>query len=177
MGLSKNFGNAGCQCRSQGLNFSLFLLCSGSHYVLLSEVFGDGTKKVLVDGREMKALGIFKKGIQPQWEDPANENGCQLDALKPLNNEAIDLNWENLVFGLIGETIDEDENICGARLVFSQKKGKIGYKLEVWLRRKDEDAAIRIRAKLSDILSEGSEKLKSTLRFNSEDFTIEKRKK
>lgn len=132
---------------------------------------------MLVDGKEIKALGIFKKGIQPQWEDAQNEHGCQLDALKPLNSEAIDVNWENLVFGLVGETFDEDDNICGARLVFSQKKGKMGYKLEIWLRRKDEDAAGRIRTKLGEILGEGNEKLKTNSRFTSEDFALEKRKK
>lgn len=39
--------------------------------------------------------------------------------------EQLDIYWENLVLALIGETIDEGDEICGCRVVDkSAKKGK-----------------------------------------------------
>ena len=51
----------------------------------------------------IKAFGVFKKGIEPRWEDPANIKGSELVVSKSFNLEALNLYWENLVFGLIGK--------------------------------------------------------------------------
>jgi hypothetical protein len=128
----------------------------------------------LVDGRETKALGIFKKNITPEWEDPANRDGSQLDASKALTLDTLDIHWENLVMGFIGEIVDEDDVICGARLVYQNRKSRVHYKFEVWLRRKDDDVAAKIKAKLCDILND--ERVKGPHRIVPEDFNLEKRK-
>jgi Eukaryotic initiation factor 4E len=44
---------------------------------------------------------------------------------KSFQPEQLDIYWENLVLALIGETIDEGDEICGCRVVDkSAKKGK-----------------------------------------------------
>lgn len=53
---------------------------------------------------------MFKKGISPKWEDPANKSGSDLIAMRNVTPENLDLLWENLVLGLIGETIDDGTN-------------------------------------------------------------------
>lgn len=120
-----------------------------------SEVFGDGNQKVYVEGRIIKAFSVFKKGIKPEWEDSANKNGSDLVAVKAFNPEVLDFFWENLVLGLIGETVDEDDEICGIRIVNQTRKTKPTFKIEIWLRSADETAMNKIRSKLSDILTDG----------------------
>lgn len=138
-------------------------------------MFGDGTKKVLVDGREIKALGIFKKDIAPEWEDPANSVGAELDASKPLSMDALDTHWESIVFALIGEVVDVDDSICGARVAVRQKQ-RSGFKFEIWLRDKNETRANQIRTKLVDVLNEVQERLKPNFRMSESDFIFERRK-
>jgi len=121
-----------------------------------SEIFSDGHQKKSVDGRMIKAFMVFKKGIAPTWEDPLNSNGSELVAVKSFNVEILDLYWENLVFGLIGETIDEGDEICGCRIVDQTRKAKAVYKIELWLKTKDDSICNRIKAKLSEVIKDGS---------------------
>lgn len=113
---------------------------------------------------------MFKKNITPEWEDKANAEGCQLDAHKYLSAEALDIHWENLVLGLIGETIDENDNICGFRMVNQNKKGKANCKFEIWLRRKDQETATKLRSNIIDALADGNAKVKPTFKIMEEDF-------
>lgn len=78
----------------------------------ISEVFGDGTKKVTIGGQEIKTLGIFKKHITPVWEDRANVDGYQLEASRTFNVECMDCQWENLVLGMIGKPIEGSRSVC-----------------------------------------------------------------
>lgn len=141
-----------------------------------SEVFGDGQTKVYVEGRIIKAFGMFKKGIEPTWEDPANKSGCELVALKQFNSEVLDMFWENLVLGLIGETIDDGDEICGCRIVNQTRKSKPTYKIELWLRSSDDVVANRIRAKLCEALTDG-ESSKPQSKVRAPEFEIMKRGK
>lgn len=121
---------------------------------VFSDVFGDGQNKIYVEGRIIKAFCLFKKGIQPRWEDVANKSGSELVASKSYSPEVLDVFWENLVMGLIGETIDEGDEICGCRVVNQTRKGKPTYKIELWMRTTDEPMALKIKSKLSDVLTD-----------------------
>lgn len=118
-------------------------------------MFGDGNNKIFVEGRQIKAFGIFKKGIHPTWEDPLNKNGSELTAVKNFSSEVLDCFWENLVLGLIGETIDEGDEICGCRIVNQTRKTKPTFKIELWLKCKDESLCGKIRTKLCEVLTDG----------------------
>ena len=56
-----------------------------------------------------------EQGIKPMWEDPANERGGKW-VLNVRNNDKHILGhyWENLVLGMIGETVDASDEITGA---------------------------------------------------------------
>ena len=45
--------------------------------------------------------------------------------------------WQNLVLGMIGETIDMGDEICGARVVDKCSGGRCMYRLELWFRKKE----------------------------------------
>lgn len=142
-----------------------------------SDVFGDGSRKVTVGGSEIKSLGLFKKGILPVWEDKPNADGVQFDIVRNFNADVLDIHWENLVLGLIGETIDEDDNICGGRVVNQlNKRGKQHtYKIEVWFRKRDDEVLKRVKARLADVLSD-TEKSKAASKVVIEDVILEKRR-
>lgn len=129
----------------------------------------------MVDGRTIKAFGVFKKGIKPEWEDPANKNGSELQALKTFTPEVLDSLWENLVLGLVGETIDEGEEICGCRVVNQTRKMKPTFKIELWLRTADESVTSKIKTRLCDVLTDG-EASKPNGKMKAPEFELVKRK-
>ena len=113
-----------------------------------------------VEGRTIEAFSIFKKGIRPEWEDTANRTGGELTCRKSFQPEQLDVFWENLVLALIGETIDEGDEICGCRVVDkSVGKGKgpsrCMYKLELWLRTGNGELADKLRTRMLDALTDG----------------------
>lgn len=79
---------------------------------------------------------LFKEGVKPMWEDSANRNGGKwIIVLK--RTSALDVNeyWERLILSMIGETIDVNNEICGA--VVSRRKA--GDKIALWNKTKDND--------------------------------------
>jgi len=81
---------------------------------------------------------FFKKGIKPMWEDSSNAKGGKWVLTLKGDRGNADLVWENVILALVGETLDVEDEICGA--VFSKRKG--GDRIAVWNRSRDNDAAI-----------------------------------
>ena len=112
-----------------------------------SEVLYDGISRKEIEGRTIDAFSVFKKGIRPEWEDIANRTGSELSCRKTMTVDILDAYWENLVLGLIGEIVDENDEICGCRVVDKSKKGsnRCYYRLELWLRTANVEVGERIR--------------------------------
>lgn len=126
--------------------------------MIYSEVFYDGkSKKLIGEGRLIKSFALFKKGIEPRWEDPANATGSEYVSSGFFHNDIFDAFWENLVLGLIGETMDEGDMICGCRVVDQTRKSnaKPTYKIELWMRTADDLICNRIKRRLTETLSDG----------------------
>ena len=88
-----------------------------------SEIFSDGQiNKKSIGGRTIDTFSMFKKGIRPEWEDPENAKGGEIFLRKTLPADISDLYWENLILGILGETIEEDDEVCGCRIVDKTKK-------------------------------------------------------
>lgn len=82
---------------------------------------------------------FFKKGIKPMWEDSHNlKGGKWVITIKGNDKGLVDSVWENVVLSLIGETLDSEDEICGA--VFSKRKA--GDRIAVWNRNRDNEMAI-----------------------------------
>lgn len=119
-----------------------------------SEVFYDGKSRKRVgqppQDRIIESFSLFKRGIAPEWEDKENINGGEWNLRKQGRNpdEAglLDEWWENLVLGLVGETIDIGDYVTGARVVDkSNGKGSaLVYRIELWLRTKDEQVLLLV---------------------------------
>jgi translation initiation factor 4E len=82
------------------------------------------------------AIMIFKDGIAPEWEDPANATGGHFQIqLKPqLGGGQIDEYWNNIVLAVVGNTIEHGEYITGIRLVdkLSGPKTTSAVRIELW---------------------------------------------
>ena len=122
----------------------------------------DGHQKKDILQRKIDAFSIFKRGIRPEWEDPQNHKASELSTVAAFDFD-IDVLWENLVLGLIGETIEVCDEICGCRVVDKYKKGKTSkplFRVELWFKphvKKDE--AERIKVRLLETLADGDETL------------------
>ena len=57
---------------------------------------------------------IALQGIKPMWEDEANAKGGKWVINLKSDKNMLNTYWENMVLGMIGETIDVADEITGA---------------------------------------------------------------
>ncbi|WFD32748.1 hypothetical protein MSPP1_003799 [Malassezia sp. CBS 17886] len=102
---------------------------------------------------------LFRDGIKPMWEDPANAQGGrwvltlrdrgQTAGSRAAHDALLDRSWMWLVLGLIGEHFDEDNDVTGA---VCSLRGK-GDRISLWLRRqKPVDRVNALGTKLLELL-------------------------
>ncbi|KAF5318615.1 hypothetical protein D9619_010975 [Psilocybe cf. subviscida] len=77
---------------------------------------------------------IFKSGIKPMWEDPANANGGKWVLTMKNSPVLLDRCWSWLAMALVGEELEEGDEICGAVVSLRTKVDRI----QVWTRGKDD---------------------------------------
>eukprot|EP00327_Prymnesium_parvum_P008521 CAMPEP_0182818768 /NCGR_PEP_ID=MMETSP0006_2-20121128/12208_1 /TAXON_ID=97485 /ORGANISM="Prymnesium parvum, Strain Texoma1" /LENGTH=193 /DNA_ID=CAMNT_0024945271 /DNA_START=206 /DNA_END=784 /DNA_ORIENTATION=+ len=125
-----------------------------------SGIFYDGKTKKRFSNRIVESFSLFKKGIKPEWEDPANRAGAEWFCRRPFTPAQLDEFWLNLALGVIGETIDPADEICGARLVDKSSNARCMYRLELWFRKKDETIANDLLQRMQGALGKASAPLK-----------------
>mmetsp|Transcript_27568 Transcript_27568/g.38885 ORF Transcript_27568/g.38885 Transcript_27568/m.38885 type:complete len:219 (+) Transcript_27568:192-848(+) len=93
---------------------------------------------------------LFKKGIQPKWEDPSNAQGGKWTLLISKQKGLLDKYWMWLVLACIGEQLDDEQNqICGC--VVNVRKGQD--KLNIWTKdAENKDAIMKIGYALKKVL-------------------------
>lgn len=77
---------------------------------------------------------LFKTGIKPMWEDPANANGGKWVLTMKNNPELLDRSWSFLAMALVGEELEDNDEICGAVVSLRTKVDRI----QLWTRSKDD---------------------------------------
>ncbi|KAH8992714.1 eukaryotic translation initiation factor 4E class II [Lactarius akahatsu] len=77
---------------------------------------------------------LFKSGIKPMWEDEANANGGKWVLTMKNNPTLLDQCWQWLTMALVGEELDESDEICGAVVSLRSKVDRI----QLWTRSKDD---------------------------------------
>ncbi|KAI0062777.1 translation initiation factor eIF4e [Artomyces pyxidatus] len=81
---------------------------------------------------------LFKSGIKPMWEDEANANGGKWVLTMKNNPTLLDQSWQWLTMALVGEDLDEGDEICGAVVSLRSKVDRI----QLWTRSKDDPEKI-----------------------------------
>lgn len=77
---------------------------------------------------------IFKSGIKPMWEDPANANGGKWVLTMKNSPVLLDRCWSWLAMALVGEELEEGDEISGAVVSLRSKVDRI----QVWTKSKDD---------------------------------------
>ena len=85
-----------------------------------------------------------------------------------LNSERLNGVWDRLLLGLIGETIDPEDEITGARIVHSVHHEPGNFRFEVWLRSRDLEVADKVRSGVMTCLND------VPLKLTARDFTFKK---
>jgi len=92
---------------------------------------------------------LFKSGIKPMWEDPANASGGKWVLTMKNNPTLLDRCWSWLAMALVGEELEEGDDICGAVVSLRSKVDRI----QVWTRNKEDVEKLnRIGKKLVKLL-------------------------
>jgi len=86
---------------------------------------------------------LFKGGIKPMWEDPANANGGKWVLTMKSNPLLLDRCWSWLAMALVGEELDEKDEVCGAVVSLRAKIDRI----QLWTREKENVEAINALGK------------------------------
>mmetsp|Transcript_17313 Transcript_17313/g.22526 ORF Transcript_17313/g.22526 Transcript_17313/m.22526 type:complete len:196 (+) Transcript_17313:138-725(+) len=106
---------------------------------------------------------IFKKGIEPMWEDPLNAKGGKWVLTIPKKESRagrLDEWWLHTILALIGETMDENGDACGC--VVSLRKGQD--RIALWLRCNKFDIAVKCGQRWKRALEVSN---RTTLRYQS----------
>mmetsp|Transcript_3390 Transcript_3390/g.7096 ORF Transcript_3390/g.7096 Transcript_3390/m.7096 type:complete len:219 (+) Transcript_3390:47-703(+) len=144
-----------------------------NHIPTPSQVFFDGEcrKKVGPDQRTIEEFSLFKKGIEPEWGDPANANGGEWFCRQSLEGELLDLYWQNLVLAVVGETIEDavsdktdgGDVINGIR-VLDKSRAYPMFKIEIWINTRDVSIREGIKDRLIEIMTDGQNAMGSNSR-------------
>ena len=128
-----------------------------NHIPSPGKVFFDGNdrKGVGPDGRLVEEFCVFKKGIQPAWEDPANKDGGDFSVRVSLKPEQLDIYFLNTVLAMIGNQLCDDDNICGVRVVDKSAGKGAMCRFELWIKHSD-DRKIAIKAAFEKCLPQDS---------------------
>lgn len=134
------------------------------HIPMPSNVFAtmDASSRVSrpkVDGRILEAIGLFKTGPRPEWEDPLNLKGGHWECRKEMPLHILDQLWKDLCLALVGELLEKGRDIVGARVVDKSKSRKVEYRLEVWIATTHEDVVNEVLGNLQNALREHDQNL------------------
>jgi translation initiation factor 4E len=90
----------------------------------------------LVSGSD---FSLFKAGIEPKWEDAANQFGGKWTFLLPKSTmkNQLDQYWLNLLLAAIGEHFEEPDEICGIVINIRNKQDR----LSIWVKTATNESA------------------------------------
>jgi translation initiation factor 4E len=137
-----------------------------NHIPKPSEVFYDGENRKIVGPKNTKIEGysLFKRGIEPEWSDAANKTGGEWFIRQNLELDVLDMYWQNLVMGSIGESIEDGADtspnkkglsvVNGARVV-DKGKGYPMFRIELWMSTRDAEVKEQVRNKLVECITDG----------------------
>jgi len=106
-----------------------------NNYPYPGTIFSDGSEKPVIANpdREIASISLFKRGIEPKWEDPKNTNGGELAIRKFKTMGEMDHLWETISMLCIGEQLEMSNLVTGIRVVDSSiPNRKTLYRIELW---------------------------------------------
>ena len=126
-----------------------------------SEVFydGDSRKRVGPENKTVEEYSLFKRGIEPEWGDRANQSGGEWFCRQHFEGDMLNLYWQNLVLGVVGESIEDgadslSTHINGCRVVDKGKAYPM-FRIELWINTKNAAIKEKVRLKMLEVVTDG----------------------
>merc|ERR1712060_1047782 len=92
---------------------------------------------------------LFRKGVRPEVEDATNLSGGHFTyhLRQNLGGGTLDELWNNVVLGMIGETIEPADMLVGVRLVDKLGAKQPCVRIEVWFAAFEESEKVELLQK------------------------------
>jgi len=99
------------------------------------------TKEGETTMKRISSLSFFQSGIKPQWEDPVNTLGSELQCMLPngLTYSRYNRIWEDIITDLVTKKIPHVEDVAGVRIFDKTRTGELVIRLDIWLKIADEN--------------------------------------
>eukprot|EP01065_Artemidia_motanka_P044683 TRINITY_DN639_c0_g1_i1.p1 TRINITY_DN639_c0_g1~~TRINITY_DN639_c0_g1_i1.p1 ORF type:complete len:894 (+),score=208.41 TRINITY_DN639_c0_g1_i1:49-2730(+) len=101
------------------------------------------------------SLHLFKHGIRPTWEDPANRDGGRFRISRMQGGPGINGRvWQDVCLALVGEQFKNPDQVCGATFA---SRAMHNNHASIWIRagNADDPAAVSIREQLHTLIGQG----------------------
>jgi len=110
---------------------------------------------------------LFRTGVKPMWEDEANANGGKWVLTMKNNPQLLDRSWSWLAMALVGEELDDGDELCGVVVSLRAKVDRI----QLWTRSKEDVEKLNgIAKKLVKLLDiSEADGIGLEFQFNSDD--------
>lgn len=92
--------------------------------------------------KRITTLSLFKSGIAPAFEDPANKEGADIQIrIENLNDmELLNQKWKDMVIALVSGEFPNTDKVTGIRIVDKSRAGSEQMRFEIWLSANAEDS-------------------------------------
>ena len=90
---------------------------------------------VQVSGLPVRVTGMsmFQSHVKPEWEDPVNKNGGQIQINFKSNLPFLQTIWDKLVFSIVTGEFKDADMISGIRLLDKSAFGRESmFRIEIW---------------------------------------------
>ena len=95
--------------------------------------------------KRIGTFSMFKKGIEPVWEDKVNAAGGEYQLRLSVENANLDLLnqfWETVIIDLATKRFPHSDQIAGVRIVDKSGAGRDAFRLEFWTKFNEEYSLI-----------------------------------
>ena len=78
-------------------------------------------------------MSMFQSAVKPEWEDPVNKNGGQIQINFKSNLPFLQTIWDKLVFSIVTGEFKDADMISGIRLLDKSAFGRESmFRIEIW---------------------------------------------
>lgn len=124
-----------------------------------------------MNGRHLEAFGLFKTGVQPEWECSLNLKGGHWECRKDFSIHVLNMMWYKVLLALVGEVLETGRDVVGARIVDKSRSRKTEYRLEIWIATTHEETTQEVLGNIKELLAPYDDDLDFAWKTHGESLT------
>ena len=94
------------------------------------QVFATQNGCLLLKGRKVVGISIFRDDVLPEWEDPRNTNGSTLVCRSTVTHDNVQAQWLNLCAACVVESISD---VTGVQVLQKWARNAPQIRFDVWI--------------------------------------------